>query len=480
VSAIGDRAVTVSWLLAALALALRPDTRRAAVPVGLVGVTWALGSLDPALVLAHRGALVQLVLAYPDGRLTGWLARGWVAAAYVSGLVADGGDAAWTAVYAAALPAAAAWPVLVARGGGRRAHAVSLALAAAVGAVLALSLVSDEDVAGVYEAVLVAGAVAVWWDLRSAAWSRDAVAGLVVDLGRRAEDGVVRERIAQAVGDPSLVLAYVRPGGDPVDEHGRAVQLPVPGSGRVVTPVVHHGRRVAVLAHEPVALADPRLLDGVAAAVGLAVSNVELQVEVRRNAAEIADSTRRLVGAGDAQRRRLGGQLRRRVHPHLRDAAAQLDAAGEQELRDRLDEVWRRLASFAESLDPVGLAAGLDPALRELCDQAGVPIAQDIDLAGPPLAPEAEACAWFVASETLANALKHAGARRVSLTARRARGELRIEVGDDGRGGADATAGSGLRRLTDRVAATGGRLRIRSVPGDGTLVTAHIPLRSEP
>jgi signal transduction histidine kinase len=419
------------------------------------------------------------VLAYPDGRLDGWLARGGVAAAYVDGLVAVDGGEAWTAAYAAALPAAAAWRAAAANGRRRRAHAVPLALAAGVGAVLAAGLVTDSDVVRAYEAVLVAGALAVWWDLRTAVWSRDAVAGLVVDLGRRAEDGVLRQRIAEAVGDPSLVLAYVRPAGDPVDEHGRAVQLPTRGSGRVVTPVVHQGRRVAVLAHEPVALADPLLLDGVAAAVGLAVSNAGLQAEVRERAAEIAASTQRLVGAGDAQRRRLGAQLRQRVDPLLNDAARALDAAGEPELHDRLDAVARRLAGFAEGLDPVGLAAGLDPALRTLCDQAAVPIALDVDLVGPPLTPEVEACAWFVASEALANALKHAGARHISVSARSGGGGLRIEVSDDGCGGAGGRMGSGLQRLADRVAATGGRLSIRSVEGQGTLVTAEIPLRRE-
>jgi signal transduction histidine kinase len=480
VSAIGDRVVTLAWLLATLALLLRTDTRRAALPAGLVGVTWALGDLDPALALLHRGAIAHLVLAYPDGRLGGWPARAAVAAAYADGLAAVDGGEAWTAAYAAALPAAAAWRVLAARGRRRRAHAVPLALAAAVGAVLAVGMLTHADVLGTYEAILAAGALAVWWDLRTAVWSRVEVAGLVVDLGRRAQDGVLRQRIADAVGDPSLVLAYVRPAGDPVDESGRAVRLPPPGSGRVVTAVVHQGRRVAVLAHEPVALADPLLLDGVAAAVGLAVSNAALQAEVRERAADIAASTRRQVGAGDAQRRRLGAQLRQRVDPLLHDVAEALEAAGERDLLARLDEVGRRLAGFAETLDPVGLDAGLDRALRALCDQAGVPIALDLDLAGPSLALEVEACAWFVASEALANALKHAGAARISLSARRGRGSLRIELRDDGRGGADPAAGSGLRRLADRVAATGGRLSIRSSASEGTLVVAEIPLRREP
>jgi signal transduction histidine kinase len=221
------------------------------------------------------------------------------------------------------------------------------------------------------------------------------------------------------------------------------------------------------------------LLEGVAAAVGLAVSNAALQAEVRERAAEIAASTQRLVGVGDAQRRRLGAQLRRRVDPLLDDAARALDAAGESELCDRLDAVAGGLAGFAEGLDPVGLATGLDPALRALCHQAAVPIALDVDLGESPLTPEVEACAWFVVSEALANALKHARARHISLSARRIRDGLRVTVRDDGCGGASDGAGTGLQRLADRVAATGGRLSIRSAAEEGTLVAAEIPLRRE-
>ena len=90
--------------------------------------------------------------------------------------------------------------------------------------------------------------------------------------------------------------------------------------------------------------------------------------------------------------------------------------------------------------------------------------------------PEAvEAAAYFVASEALANAAKHSHASTGVLTASADGSTLVIEVADDGIGGAGAAGGSGLRGLTDRVEAIGGRLTVSSPPGRGTRVRAEIP-----
>ena len=93
------------------------------------------------------------------------------------------------------------------------------------------------------------------------------------------------------------------------------------------------------------------------------------------------------------------------------------------------------------------------------------------------LPPAVEATAYFVVSEALANVAKYASATHGQHRARRARGPtLRVEVGDDGVGGADAARGTGIRGLQDRVAALGGRLTIESPAGQGTLVVAEIPI----
>jgi signal transduction histidine kinase len=92
--------------------------------------------------------------------------------------------------------------------------------------------------------------------------------------------------------------------------------------------------------------------------------------------------------------------------------------------------------------------------------------------------PDVEATAYFVASEALANVVKHADASSASITARRANGRVVVEVVDDGIGGAQAESGSGLRGLADRVEAQGGRLRVESPAGSGTRVVAEVPCGS--
>jgi signal transduction histidine kinase len=86
--------------------------------------------------------------------------------------------------------------------------------------------------------------------------------------------------------------------------------------------------------------------------------------------------------------------------------------------------------------------------------------------------------AYFVASEALANVVKHAGASKVAVSARRNNGTLVIEVSDDGVGGAAASVGSGLHGLADRLEAHGGRLFVESVRGSGTRIVGEIPCGS--
>jgi len=89
-----------------------------------------------------------------------------------------------------------------------------------------------------------------------------------------------------------------------------------------------------------------------------------------------------------------------------------------------------------------------------------------------------EGTAYFVASEALANVVKHSGATHASIRATRANGTLVVEVEDDGVGGAASRNGSGLRGLADRVEAQGGTLRIESAPGSGTRIVGEIPCGS--
>ena len=141
-------------------------------------------------------------------------------------------------------------------------------------------------------------------------WSQSAVTGLVVDLGGLWEPMTLRDRLARALGDPSLSSATGS--ANRLRRRTRtAASLPGPDAERAVTRVETDGEPVAVLVHDRTVLEDPALVEAVAAATRLAVANVRLQAEVHARAEQLAASRRRIVEAADAQRRRLQRELTR-------------------------------------------------------------------------------------------------------------------------------------------------------------------------
>ena len=479
----GDLLVGITWMAVALVLWSRRSTRRNAALFAAFSASWLLGSIDPAFLFLHRGPLAHLLLAYPTGRLDSRLAQVAVVAAYVDGILAGlGGGPVWTLAFGAGLVIAASLRVLTATGVVRRSRVVSLAAAGAIGVVLAVGAIArlaggEVDILVTYELVLVLAGLALAVDLRTARWSQGSITGLVVDLGERPVGGVVRDRLARAVGDPTLTVAYLLDDPrTPVDEHGEPVELPSAGSGRVVTPVDLAGQPLALLIHDPAVVAAPSLINNAAAALSVAVANAQLQTEVRASVAEVEASTRRLLDAADAERRRLGSDLRVRVDASLQQAAEELQAAdADVALLARLESVRGQLFRLAAGLDPLVLHEhGLGPALRELAQHAGMPVS--VLVPAERFAPEVEMCVWFTCAEAVANALKHSGASRLEIAVRRRGDALQVEVSDDGVGGADLARGSGLRRLAERVQHAGGELAIRSPEEGGTRIVAELNL----
>jgi PAS domain S-box-containing protein len=205
--------------------------------------------------------------------------------------------------------------------------------------------------------------------------------------------------------------------------------------------------------------------------------------------AEVKESRARIVAAADAARRRLerdlhdGAQQRlATVGLILRTAQAQLDAAANPTLANTLsqavDELKAGLAelrALARGLHPAILTdEGLVPALEALTGRAPGPVHLLADAIGRLPGP-VETAAYFVVSEALANIAKHAPAAAARITVERHDGTLTVEVADDGPGGATLDAGSGLRGLSDRVAAVDGRLELHSPPRAGTRVRCELP-----
>ena len=478
-----------AFLVCGALAARRRRGRPAGVLMAATGVAWFAGTLAPgALLYLHRGPLVHLLLAYPGGRVARRAAQAVVAAAYVDGAVQPlGANATVTLVLAASTAAAAVLSYRAEAGPRRRARAVPTVAAVAVALVLAITAVAqggESTTLAAYEAVLVATAIALLADLERGRWSQGAVTGLVVDLGELWEPVTLRDRLARALGDPSLQLGY-RLGDRYADEAGRPVALPAPGGERAVTPVDADGERVAVLIHDRTVLEDPELVEAVAAATRLAVTNVRLQAEVLARAEQLAASRRRIVEAADAQRRRLQQELSEGAEERLASVAAGVEAlapevgdgrAGEllADVERQLDAAREELRELARGIHPAALTeGGLAAALPELASRSSVPVELRVD-AGRAPAP-IEAAAYFVCAEALTNVAKYAGATRATISARREPGRLVVTVTDDGAGGADPARGSGLRGLADRVEALGGRLIVESAPGAGTRLEAELP-----
>jgi signal transduction histidine kinase len=371
--------------------------------------------------------------------------------------------------------------------------AAAMGVAAAASAVTAFSTEGDALLVA-YEAALVGVALATLSALPATVAGGSAVADLVVELGGAAVSAPVRDALAQALGDPSLVVAYrVGPDERYVDEQGRPVAIPAADSDRVVTHVEGDGRRVAVLAYDPAAIEDPRLVDAVATAARLALDNARLRAHVAVQLNELRGSRRRLLDAADDERARLeqrlhdGAERRLDVFADMlararRDAREGGDQAGAELLETAGQELDRALAdvrALARGLHPRALTErGLRAAVSELAE--GSPLVVDVDVPSMRFPSPVEATAYFVCAEALANVGKYAGASRVSCTVARGEGSLRVVVEDDGVGGADVAAGTGLRGLADRVNALGGELRVVSPVERGTVVTAEIPVGSWP
>jgi signal transduction histidine kinase len=310
---------------------------------------------------------------------------------------------------------------------------------------------------------------------------------------RVAPAGPVREMLAASLGDHSVNIAYWLPDREAfVDESGRRVEMPDPGSGRAWTAVEQDGRRVAAIVHDVALDTSPELVHAAAAASSLAIDNERLKADLRARLEELRVSRLRIVEAGDNARRRIERDLHDGAQQQLVSLSLQLRVLkarlkAEPELAGLVDQLSAQLAQALEELRELARGIhpavltdhGLGPAIAAL--SARVPIEVDAQLAGEERHPApVEAAAYFVVAEALTNVVKYAGASRATLEIRRRGNDLLVTVSDDGVGGAAIGAGSGLRGLQDRVAAVGGTLAIDSPPGRGTRLTARIPCTPVP
>jgi signal transduction histidine kinase len=315
-------------------------------------------------------------------------------------------------------------------------------------------------------------AVGVW----SSAGSLPVAVGSSERLGGRDVSTLVRR-----TGRPARIDDYA-------DTSGQVGELP-PGAGirwSVGVPVTVEGRLWGVMLAEsrgePLSADTEARLAGFTELVATAIANAEAQ-------AALAASRARIVVATDAARERIETELHEGVLHRLVTLAEQIRAtraavpSAADALTAELDGVAAEiggvldeLREIARGLHPSALAdGGLRPALRTLARRSAVPVHLDVRVDGR-LPDQTEHAAYYVIAEALTNAAKHADAAEAQVRVECGEGLLRVNVRDDGRGGADLTGGSGLVGLTDRVEALGGHLQLHSPPGAGTTVQVELPL----
>jgi signal transduction histidine kinase len=500
----------------------------------------ALGQIAWAAVLV---VAVYILLSFPEGRLPDQVSRGIVA------VTALGAVLVWGALLATAerlpefMPAAQCQddcprnPVRILGGGSTVGDALAVASwSVTAGALIAVAvaltlrmrtapsisrhttspiLVAVLAVAGTFAAAAVARAGGAapatlerlgWFStattlaipcaflagmLGARVFAGGALERLVARLSGGARDLDARRILADALGDPSLTVAFWRPQrSEYVDARGRPVQPPTRDTGRSTTIVRHDGEPLAMILHDAALDAEPGLVVAAGGAALMMLENARLEADLRASVADLRASRARLASAADAGRREIernlhDGAQQRLVALRMRLADAEALAVSDDALRRSLGELGAdteetidELRSLAHGVYPAVLVDhGLASALTAVARRSPLPVRVAAAPAGR-FAPAIEAAVYFCCLEAIQNAVKHAGERAtVTVSARAHAGRVTFEIRDDGVGFDvdDVHGGYGLTNLHDRVAAVGGDVHVASGPGAGTTVRGDVP-----
>ncbi|MCC8242809.1 histidine kinase [Saccharothrix luteola] len=309
--------------------------------------------------------------------------------------------------------------------------------------------------------------------------------GSVADFVRaidHAPIGGLQPALRSALRDPTLRLAF--PQDDRyVDENGDEVGI---GGDQAVLPIGGNPP-IGLVLHDPALNDEPRLLAAASAATRLALDNARLHATVRRQLVEVRASRRRIVEAAAAERRRLERDLHDGAQQDILAVGIALRLLQQQlhptdkAVDEALEEVQQQLAAaiaglreLARGIHPAALTEkGLSAAVRALARRQPIPVTVDESLPGR-LPPPVETAAYFVVSEALTNVVKHARARQAQVLLALHGRVLRVDVVDDGVGGADPGRGSGLRGLADRAAAFDGTMSVGDVEPKGTRLRVEL------
>jgi signal transduction histidine kinase len=314
--------------------------------------------------------------------------------------------------------------------------------------------------------------------------------GALTSVADRGEPGIEVDGDRFALEGDSVTGAVLRTGRPARMDYERA-------SGAVADRLREQGIRAAVAA--PIVVEDR--LWGVMAAAWKRTETLPADIEARmaqfteliataiantQSRAELAASRARVVATADETRRRIerdlhDGAQQRLVHAvitlklaqrAMRDGKPAEELVGEA--LEHSERATEELRDLAHGILPAALNRGLHAGIETLVSRMRLPVS--IDVTTERLPPSLEATAYFIVAEALTNVVKHADARSAHVKAQLEGSRLRVEVRDDGVGGAHLDGGSGLLGLSDRVAAMNGELTVESPPGSGTAIVATLPV----
>jgi signal transduction histidine kinase len=324
------------------------------------------------------------------------------------------------------------------------------------------------------------------WRLARVVLDRDRAS----DLKLRPE--LLQQALAEALGDPALRVAYPLGDGRFVDVDGRQALPAVGATGRAVTELKQAGELVALIEHDEALNERQQVAATVAEVADVAIENARMHARLRAQIEQIGTSRFR-VSAAALEERRL---IQRNLHDGAQQqffavlallglARHQLDASAPDEItqarglvhraHSQLQNAIESLRDLTQGIYPTALTEqGLAAAIEGIADTSPVPIV--VDIPGTRWPEHVETTAYFLIAEAITNAYRHAQATQVIVHVSELDGWVRVEVSDDGRGGATFRPGRGPGGMLDRVNTIGGSLAIRSEPGEGTTILAKLPV----
>ncbi|WP_245531480.1 sensor histidine kinase [Arthrobacter globiformis] len=334
--------------------------------------------------------------------------------------------------------------------------------------------------------------LAVLFGLWRYRFARGALGDLMVEVGSAPVSDRLIGALRRAVHDPTLTLLRWLPDQATfIDDRGQPQTLPDRSTGRASMVLERHGTPIGALVFDDALQDQPQLLAAVRSATSLALENQQMEQQLRDQLIEVRRSRERIVTAGDSRRRQLerdlhDGAQQRLVAVSMELARAQrttdsqeircLVKQAQAELTDALDE----LRELARGVYPPSLRErGLAGSITALAERSTLPIKLDIrGCTGLP-AP-VELAAYFICAEATTNAAKYAKAASVAICIDGNETAIRVEIVDNGIGGAQPGPDGGLLGIADRAAALGGTLSIDSPVGKGTTIRAVLPFSTDP